>query len=265
MHAEEASDDDDQDECSDEEMGRARSMMILPSEESKHDSGGPARAPLRSPHFHRNYSTSSLQRHALRRSGLRIEGGSPLPEFTLPQHDPTDRPSPRSYASIFVTTLNCANLSPAELDMCEDTLRAWIPHGHDLYVVGVSLFFKHCDAELLASRSGDSSCCSFMPSQLQEVRCLSRFRALLHEYLGGDAEYVMFKQDIAVVGGTLGGGVGGSIALVVFGRTIDVESGALEMTSGLLKDGQQVRTKPVFAFDSESRDETMRGLSEAMT
>lgn len=77
------------------------------------------------------------------------------------------------------------------------------------------------------------------------MRCLSRFRALLHEYLGGDTEYVMFKQDIAVVGGTLGGGVGGSIALVVFGRTIDVESGALEMSSGLLKDGQQVRTKRV--------------------
>lgn len=75
--------------------------------------------------------------------------------------------------------------------------------------------------------------------QLQEVCGLSAFRALLHQHLGGPGAYTMFTQEITTV--LAAGGIGPGIALTVFGRTEEVESGVLEMTAGSLKDGQQVR------------------------
>lgn len=41
-------------------------------------------------------------------------------------------------ASIFSTTYNCGNCTPDSLDL-EVTLPLWIPLGHDLYVIAVSL------------------------------------------------------------------------------------------------------------------------------
>lgn len=70
---------------------------------------------------------------------------------------------------------------------------------------------------------------------------LSAFRALLHQHLGGPGAYTMFSQEITTV--LAAGGIGPGIALTVFGRTEEVESGVLEMTAGSLKDGQQVRVR----------------------
>jgi hypothetical protein len=56
----------------------------------------------------------------------------------------------------------------------------------------------------------------------------------------------MFTQEITTV--LAAGGIGPGIALTVFGRTEEVESGVLEMTAGSLKDGQQVRHSEIAAL-----------------
>jgi len=66
-------------------------------------------------------------------------------------------------------------------------------------------------------------------TQVQELKGLKRFRSILHAYLGGPDEYRMFGQEIGVVAGAHIADQLGCIALTIFARVEDVESGNFEV------------------------------------
>mmetsp|Transcript_43548 Transcript_43548/g.136603 ORF Transcript_43548/g.136603 Transcript_43548/m.136603 type:complete len:518 (-) Transcript_43548:28-1581(-) len=94
-------------------------------------------------------------------------------------------------ASIYTVTFN---LGEANLDEVRP-LGAWLPRGHDVYIV--------C---------------------LQECMCLQELREAIQEHLGGPEKFSAFHNEIGSTNKRLG--FHGYIALMVFARTEDVESGA---------------------------------------
>jgi hypothetical protein len=106
--------------------------------------------------------------------------------------------------SVFISTYNLAEKTLADLD----DFHNWLPSDpsvHDLYAIGV-----------------------------QECMCLAEVREALHAQLGGPAKYTMFVAEIGSTNTALG--FHGYIAVTVFARTADVESGAFYMPAANVAD-----------------------------
>lgn len=65
--------------------------------------------------------------------------------------------------------------------------------------------------------------------QLQEVKALKRFRAQVQAYLGGPKHYLMYGEDIGVVGSSKISQSFGSISITIFARATDVHEGVFEV------------------------------------
>jgi hypothetical protein len=103
--------------------------------------------------------------------------------------------------SIFSTTFN---LGEAPMNTVGD-ISEWLRDGHDIYAIG-----------------------------LQECMCLDELRAAMHAQLGGTEKYVMYKVEIGSDNTRLG--FHGFIALTVFVRKEDVDSGYIRMTESAAGD-----------------------------
>lgn len=103
--------------------------------------------------------------------------------------------------SIFSTTFN---LGESPMSTVGD-VSEWLRDGHDIYAIG-----------------------------LQECMCLEELRAALHAQLGGEEKFVMFKVEIGSDNTRLG--FHGFIALTVFVRKEDVDSGYIRMTESAAGD-----------------------------
>ena len=104
------------------------------------------------------------------------------------------RYSLRPSQSLFISTYNLAEKPLPDLG----DLSEWIPHGYDVYAIGV-----------------------------QECMCLNELRDELWKYLGGHQAYRMFVAEIGSTNTALG--FHGMIAVTIFARAADVDSGAFFM------------------------------------
>jgi hypothetical protein len=115
--------------------------------------------------------------------------------------------------TIFTTTLNVGECVPEQLGKGEGWLGEWIPRGYDIYVVA-----------------------------LQEVLQLEELRKMILQHLGGKENYVMFGQELGQKHTALG--YHGYIALTVWARAADVQTGAFAMEQDVVrqavKRGKQV-------------------------
>lgn len=121
------------------------------------------------------------------------------PSFTRSFEGPQSRGAYNAKAkkvskSLFISTYNLAEKPLGDLG----DLSRWIPAGYDLYAIGV-----------------------------QECMCLNELRDELWKYLGGHQAYRMFIAEIGSTNTALG--FHGMIAVTIFARAADVDSGAFFM------------------------------------
>lgn len=97
---------------------------------------------------------------------------------------------------LFVTTWNMGGVEKETFEATiKDKLPIWVPKGYDLYILGV-----------------------------QECCCLREMRQFVQDYLGGTENYTLFGAEIG--DSTI---LHGHIAITVFARTKDVQSGACQV------------------------------------
>mmetsp|Transcript_12130 Transcript_12130/g.18320 ORF Transcript_12130/g.18320 Transcript_12130/m.18320 type:complete len:1126 (+) Transcript_12130:138-3515(+) len=104
--------------------------------------------------------------------------------------------------SIFVSSYNLGEAPFSELS---EGLAEWLVEGHDIYAIGV-----------------------------QECMCVEEFREAMHTHLGGPEKFIMHTCEIGSNNTRLG--FHGFIALTVFVRTEDINSGAIKMTESSAND-----------------------------
>ena len=117
---------------------------------------------------------------------LDVEGGL--------RHSMTDLGSMHKQASVYTVTYN---LAESNLEMLRP-LGAWIPRGHDMYVISV-----------------------------QECMIIEDLRNAILEHLGGPLMYTYFHNEIGSTNKRLG--FHGHIALIVYVRSEEVMSGAFQL------------------------------------
>lgn len=137
-----------------------------------------------------NSTTSFLSFPSLSGLAPTLHRKSISPSTLLPQISY----EPRSL-SFFISTYNQGEATLAEM---REDIPAWLPAGHDIYVIGV-----------------------------QECLYLNEFRQFIFNYLGGTSQFYQYTAEIGNTNTRLG--FHGYIALTVFIRAAEIESNAIRV------------------------------------
>lgn len=116
------------------------------------------------------------------------------------------------------------------------SLDEWVPPDYDVYCVGVQVSSLQTPISSSIGPPSPSSLIHFSPNTTpQECAILQDLRTALHAHLGGPEHYTMFTAEIGAANLLFG-----TIALTVFARTREVESGAfarIDALAGSLRNG----------------------------